>query len=144
METKKATCGLIGISLGGLAMLLALVHFYAGPFSPTPTLEQAVGQKAAAIRKAAVAALKGESVETAPAPPRFDADRITQLAVAVMGGLAIILAVIGFARHEGRRAVIGAASLGLFAVSFQFLTIALGVLVFAILVAGTLASFGAS
>ena len=62
MEPKKATTSFIGIGVGAVALLLALVHFWAGPFSPQPSLEQTVAEKAVSIRDATIAALKGETV----------------------------------------------------------------------------------
>jgi len=40
MEESKSTLSFIGIGLGSIALLLAIVHFWAGPFSSQPSLEQ--------------------------------------------------------------------------------------------------------
>jgi hypothetical protein len=47
------------------------VHFWGGPFTPQPSLETSVAEKAVAIRDATLAALKGEEPKPEPAalPP---------------------------------------------------------------------------
>ena len=144
MRAERSTLGWLGMVLGGAALLLALVHFYAGPFSPQPSLEEVVAEKAVAIKRATMAALKGETVTAAVKSRRFDADRGAHLAVAVLGGLATVLGFAGFARRESLRVAAGALCLGAGAVAFQFLTIAIGVIVLAILVAAALGSLGVS
>lgn len=144
MHSEASTAGWVGITLGAMALLLALVHFYAGPFTPQPRIEDVVANKAVAIKQAAVAALKGEKLAPREAPKRFDADRIAQTAVAVMGGASVVFAVIGFVRRESLRAAVGAACLGAAALAFQFLAIALGVIVLAILVSAAVGTLGVS
>lgn len=50
--TKKDWCSWTGIATGAIALLLALTHFMAGPFSPQPSLESPVAAKAVAIKYA--------------------------------------------------------------------------------------------
>lgn len=144
MSESKTILGWVGIAFGSIALIVALVHFYAGPFAPQPTLEQAVAEKAVAIKKATIAALKGEVVEAEKRSTRFNADRIIEIAIAVIAGFAIIFAAISFAKKESYRIAIGAAGLGAAAIAFQFLTIALGAIIFVILVAAILGSLGLS
>ncbi len=141
MEESKSTLSFIGIGLGSIALLLAIVHFWAGPFSPQPTLEQTVAEKAVSIKQATIAALKGKE---APAPQSqpIDTDQIISIGTAVLGGLAIILGVIGFAKKEPMRVAGGAAVLGGSAIAFQFAVIALGAIVLAILVVAVLSQIG--
>lgn len=143
VENKKSLISFIGIGLGAIALLMALFHFYAGPLSPQPTLEETVAEKAVAIRDATIAALKGEEREKEiVAASNLDLDKVVRIATAVLGGLAIILGVIGFVRHEPLRAATGAAVLGGSAIAFQFLTIALGLIALVILIAVTLSQIG--
>lgn len=143
MEEKKSTLSFIGIGLGAVALMLALVHFWAGPFTPQPSLEQTVAEKAVAIRDATVAALKGEA---APAPQQapagYDLDQLASIATAVLGGLAAILAVVGIALKEPMRVAGGAAALGVGALAFQFAVLALGVIALVVLVAVVLGGLG--
>jgi hypothetical protein len=132
----------MGIAFGAVALLLAIVHFWAGPFSPQPTLEQTVAEKAVSIKEATIAALKGEE-PTAPAKQsKLDMDNMASLATAVLGGLALILGVVGYATKEPLRVAGGAAVLGGLAIAFQFAVLALGAIVLAVLIAALLAQIG--
>lgn len=143
MEKEKSTFSFTGIGVGAIALMLALVHFWAGPFSPQPTLEQTVAEKAVSIRDATVAALKGESVPAPePVASSYDLDEIASIATAVLGGLAVILAVVGIAMKEPIRVAGGAAALGAGAIAFQFAAMALGIIVLVILISAVLGSLG--
>jgi hypothetical protein len=104
-------------------------------------LEDVVAEKAVAIKKATVAALKGEKPAPREERRHYDLDRITHITVATTGGLAMVLAAVGFARRESTRVAVGALCLGAAGVAFQFLTIALGVIVIVVLVGAVLGSF---
>jgi hypothetical protein len=142
MENDSSKLSFIGIGLGSIALLLALFHFYAGPFSPQPTLEDTVAEKAVAIRDATIAALKGEEKEKKTVMSEMNLDKGVQIATALLGGIAIILGVVGFDKKESIRVASGAAVLGGGAIAFQFLTVALGVIIVAILVAAVLSQIG--
>jgi len=142
MNSSSHAIGFFGIGIGAVALLMAIVHLWAGPFSPQPSLERTVAETAVAIKKATVAALKGEQVEEAPAVRRFDVDRWVSLATGVLGGFAIILGVVSFARHEPMRVAGGAAMLGSAAIAFQFVVLAIAAIVLAGLVAGVLSTIG--
>lgn len=130
MTTKTPTLSYIGLGIGAFALMLAIVHFWGGPFSPQPKLEQSVAEKAAAIRDATVARLKGEKIPDAtPARPKYDLDKIASIVTGVTGGLAIILAVVGAALREPLRPAGCAAVLGVGAIAFQFAVLALGIMV---------------
>lgn len=137
MAEKRPTFGAIGMTFGAIALLLAMIHFWGGPFSPRPSLEQTVAETAAAIKEATLATLKGEEAPP-PKRTRVDLDRVAHLTTAVLGGLAIILGLVGFVRRESLRAAGSAAVLGTGAIAFQFAVLALGVIVLAILVASVL------
>lgn len=142
MQESKSTFSFIGIGIGSIALLLALVHFWAGPFSPQPTLEQTIAEKAVAIKQVTIAALKGEKAAPLTHVAVYDTDKVFGIATAVLGGLAIILGVVGFATKEPIRVAGGAAALGAGALAFQFIVLALGVIVVAILFAAVLSNFG--
>jgi hypothetical protein len=148
MKEKKASLGLLGMGFGSLALLLAIAHFWAGPFStaPKPSLEQTVAEKAAALKRAAVAALKGEKSSQAPARNRsnLNIDKIADISAAILAGLAIVLGVFGYATHEPMRAAVGAAVLGSGALAFQFAVVALGAIILVILIVGVLSVMGGS
>ncbi|MEM6999096.1 MAG: hypothetical protein AAF419_04595 [Pseudomonadota bacterium] len=142
MENKKSLLGFIGIAIGSVSLLLALFHFYAGPFAPQPTLEDTVAEKAAAIRNATISALKGEEPKKKTMKFEMDSDKLIQITVSLLGGIAIILGVVGFATKESSRVAGGATVLGIGAIAFQFLTVALGALIVVILIAVVLNQIG--
>jgi|GEM_PF-3061879 len=53
----NARPGFIGTIAGAIALMLALVSFWAGPFPPQPSLEESVTETVLSIRDASVAAL---------------------------------------------------------------------------------------
>jgi len=142
MAEKSSKLGFIGIVVGAAALLLVLVHFWAGPFSPQPTLESTVAEKAVAIRDATVAALKGEEVKEYAPPTEMNLDKALDISGSVLGGAAIILGVLGFAKKESVRVAGGAAVLGTGAIAFQFAALAVGAIIVAILIAAVLSQLG--
>jgi len=136
--------GFIGIGFGAVALLLALLHFWAGPFSPRPSLEQTVAEKAASIKNITIAALRGEKASIPEPRGSMDADKITNIVTALLGGIAIIFGVIGFANKEPIRVSSGAAILGGGAIAFQFTVLAIGIIVVVILVMYVLSQIGFS
>jgi hypothetical protein len=139
MRENRSTIGFIGIAVGAIALIVAIVHFWIGPVSPQPRLETTVAEKAVAIRDATVAALKGEEVEEKTSPSNIDLDQVVRIATSVLGGLALILGVVSFANREPMRVGGGAAFLGGVAIAFQFAVIALGAIFLAILIAAVIA-----
>ena len=127
-----ARFGYISLVLGAAALIMALVHFWAGPFAPQPTLEEAVAETAVGIREAAINALRGGE-KPEPKPAEWDIDKTVSVGTAVAGGAALILALVGFVRHEPKRPVIAGATLGVGAIVFQFAAWMVLALVFAIL-----------
>ena len=142
MSIRKAKFSFSGIALGALALMVALIHFWAGPFSAQPTLEETVAESAIAIRDTTLAALRGEESSSIQESPPLNLDRALQIAVPLLGGLAIILGVIGFAFHEPLRVAGGAAFLGASGIAFQFATFALAAIILAILVAAVISQLG--
>lgn len=142
MNENRSTIGFIGIAVGAMALLLAIVHFWTGPFSPQPSVERTVAEKAVAIKNATVAALKGEQIEEEASPRTIDLDQWLRGATSVLGGLALILGVVSVANREPLRVGGGAAFLGGAAIAFQFAVIALGALVLAILIGAVLTQIG--
>ena len=133
---------MIGILFGSIALLLSLVHFWAGPFTPQPTIETVVAEKAVSIRNATLSALKGEKPVQQYQTSKWDTDRVADVITAVLGGLAFIFGVIGFAKQEPKRVVGGAAALGMSAVAFQFIAMYAMALLVVILIAAVLSGLG--
>ena len=142
MEANSSRVGFIGIAVGAVALLMAIVHFWAGPISTRPSLEQSVAEKAVAIKNATVAALKGETIEEKAAARSIDFDQGIRMATGILGGLALILGVVSFAKSEPFRVGGGAVFLGGASLAFQFAVIALGVIALAILIGAVLSEVG--
>ena len=138
----EARISFLGILLGALALMTALIHFWAGPFNTEPSLEETVAEVAVSIRDATVAALRGEEVEPVASESEFDIDSALNILVPVLGGLAVILGVTGYALKEPLRVAGGAAVLGTGAIAFQFAALALGAIILVILVAAVISQLG--
>lgn len=119
----------IGMLLGALALLAAIILPFAGPLERRPSLEEAVAGRVAALRERTVAAIQGRPAPPALIQSAWDADRIARTATSGIGAVAIILGVIGFVRREDRRAALAAIGLGAGAVAFQMLVAAIVVVV---------------
>lgn len=141
MIRQNRKYGFLGIAFGSAGLLLALVHFWVGPFSPTPTLETAIAEKAASIRTATLKALKGEKY-TKVSKTSWDADKITNIATALFGGLALIFSVLAFAKQEPKRVAMGGAVLGASAIAFQFIAMYAMALLLVLLIYAVLSSIG--
>ena len=143
MMLRNNKFGFIGIGFGAVALLLALVHFWAGPFSAVPTLETTIADKAASIRTATLRALKGEEYREL-AKSNWSTDKVTNVTTAVFGGLALIFSILALAKHEPKRVVLGGAVLGVSAIAFQFIAMYAMALLVVLLVFAVLSSLGFS
>lgn len=141
--TSQRKFGYFGIGLGSAALLLALVHFWAGPFSPQPTLETTIAEKAASIRTATLKALKGEDYKEVK-KQESDVDRVVAVLTAVLGAAALIASVVSFANQEPKRVAVGGAILGVTAIAFQFLAMFAMALLFILLVCAVLVTIDAA
>lgn len=139
MKYKFGDCGIV---FGGLALMLALVHFWGGPFSPQPTMETVVAEKAASLRQAAIDAFNGKSVVETTYKKKIDADSIINIVTAVLGGIALILGVVSFAQDEPIRVAGGAAILGVSAIAFQFIAMVVMIMLAILLIGVVLSSIG--
>lgn len=123
----------VGLIAGSIALLLAVIHFWGGPFDEPANLEEAVARTASHLRESMLAALRGEEA-AASASSRIDLDHLVRTSAAVLAALALILACIGYAREESRKVAVGAAALGLVTLTLQFAIVALGGLLAAVLI----------
>jgi hypothetical protein len=137
-QSTRSTFGVVAIVIGVIAFGLALTQFWAGPFTPQPTIEEVVADKAVKIRDAVVAKLKGEEQASSVHARSFDIDRVVTMATIVASFLAIVLAVISYIRREDKRITASAIALGGMALAVQYIAMAIGAIVLAILVAAVL------
>ncbi len=147
MSTKTANnnIGIIGVCLGLLSLGMALFHFWYGPLDKHPTLEDAVAEKALSIKERVISKIKGDKTTQYVVPKKsYDKDEIFNFVTVGLAFVTITVAVISFVKREEKRACIAAALLGIGAITFKFLSIALGAIIFVILVAAVLGSLGLS
>ena len=137
----RPVLGWLGFLTGAVALLVALIVFYAGPFAPQQELSVSLGQLAADTGKSAVRSFFGMAQPDA-VPVERTLDDYLQIAVAVLGGLAVILGFAGLIRGEDRRAWQAAVSLGAGAILFQFLGFAIALIACAILIGLFLGGWG--
>ncbi len=137
-SNNNTTFGLISVVLGFMAFAAVVAHFFAGPVDPPPPVEVSIAEMAVDIRDATVAALKGEEYEAeSTVAPRTLDDYMTYAFIG-LAVVAILMAVIGFVRHERLRPAIAGASLGGLAITFQFATVVFFGLMFAIILAAAI------
>lgn len=135
---RPAPFGLIALAFGMLAFVGSVGHFWLGPIEPPPALEDTIANQAVKIRDKVMAKLKGTESSSKTFKSSWEADRMVMASVAGVSVLAILLSVVGFIRHEPIRIVGSAATLGGSALALQYLVIAVGAIVFAIILAAVL------
>ena len=130
--------GMLAVVLGFLAFAAVVGHFFVSPVDPPPPIEVSIAEKAASIRDATVAALKGEEYEAERnVRPRTLDDYLTYPFIA-LAVAAILLSVIGFVKHERLRPSIAGVALGGLAITFQFATMVFFGLLCAIVLAAVI------
>ena len=135
---KTSKFGMLAVVLGFLSFAAVVGHFFAGPVDPPPPIEVSIAEKAVEIRDATVAALKGEEYEASGrSRPRTLDDYLTYSFMALAAS-AILMAVIGFIKHEAIRPSIAGAALGGLAIAFQVATVLFMALLFAIVLAAVI------
>lgn len=136
---RPGSFALIALICGMLALTGSVAYFWLGPIEPPSKLEDVIADKAVKIRDKVVAKLKRTKTTTQKQEVSRDLDKIAMASIACTSLLAILLSVIGFVRHEPIRMVGSAAVLGSTALALQYLLVAIGAIVFAIIIAGVLA-----
>ncbi len=131
-QSASPVFGWIGFCLAAMALFAALFVFWAGPFAPQQSTGVSLGELAAEIGKSTLRAAAGLE-QPEPVAQTRDLDDFLQIGVAMLGGLAIVVSVIGILRHERMRPAIAGVCVGIGAILFQFFAFAffafLGVLV---------------
>lgn len=127
--------GWSGIALGGLALLLAMIHFYGGPFTPQQTLESLVAGKAAAIKESLLASLTGQQIPEKVSRSHYNVDRIVEIVIAVLAVGAVVLGAAAGGCKENPRAISAAVMLGMSTLTFQIGMFAFGIIMVLIVIA---------
>ncbi|HID3219802.1 TPA: hypothetical protein ACXGFD_000809 [Enterobacter cloacae] len=93
----------LGMLLGGIALILSIVQFSFGPFSPKPpALEVMVAEKVSAVKQGIIAGLKGERPAARTEKTTVDIDRILLNAGIILAVVALGLSFIGGMCKESR------------------------------------------
>lgn len=128
---KGQVFGLLAVVFGFVAFAAVVGHFFAGPFYSPPPLEVSIAEKAASIRDATVAALKGEKYEDSGNIRSRNLDDYLTYSFIALAVLAILMSTIGFIRREPWRPTVAGVALGGLAITFQFATVLFFGLLFA-------------
>ncbi len=139
MYIKRNLFSFIGLLLGALALLLAITHFLAGPFSPPPSLETLVAGKITAVRESALAALKGVPLPEKQRVRSWDIDTILTISTSFTAIIAIVFGVVATFYKENRLGIQAALLFGAGTLAFQvamvWLMLVLAVFLIAMVVA---------
>jgi anti-sigma-K factor RskA len=112
--------GLLATAFGAVALVLAIVHFWAGPFEPQKTIERTVAETAVKIAREVRNVARNKPAITQPRT--WNLDDLLKIAAVALAAAAIVAAVVGFVRREDHRPVIAGIGLGGGAIAFQFVT----------------------
>ena len=140
-ERRPVKFSQIALAFGAVALLACIVQFWVSAAAPSPAMEDVVADKVVAIRDATIDRLAGRKTEAAPKEQRWKYEQLFVAVTSLLGGLAIVLAGVGFSRKEPRRTCVVAASLGLAAVIFPYVIGAIGAVVVIIAVGAVLSMF---
>ena len=129
----------MALALGALALLACIVPFGVAAAAPSPAVEDVVADKVVAIRDATIDRLAGRTPEARKRT--WSRSQLVTAATAFFGGLAIVLAAVGYARREPRRVCAVAAALGIAAVAFPYAIGAIGVVIVIVAIGAVLSVF---
>lgn len=122
MDNRQKKFGTIGIMIGGLGLLLAIFHLWAGPFGDSSqTFDKVVSEKTLSLKQKTLEVLFNKEPQSASPVSNIGTDKIITIIAGLLGGIAIILSVLSFANHESPRFASGAAVIGISAILFQFI-----------------------
>jgi len=139
-DSANPVFGWVGFGLATLTLFAALFVFWAGPFAPQQSTGVSLGELAAEIGKSTLRAAAGME-QPEPVAQTRDLDDFLQIGVAMLGGLAIVVSVIGILRHERMRPAIAGVTIGIGAILFQFFAMAFFAFLGALIVMALLHSF---
>ncbi|MEL7490690.1 MAG: hypothetical protein AAGJ73_08215 [Pseudomonadota bacterium] len=104
---KPNRFGVIAMAIAALALFLTVTHWVAGPFNPSPPIEDQIVETAVKIKEAAQRAVTGDPAP-APEEPAFDIDRALQITSISLAGLSMAAALFAlFLRERQGPALIG-------------------------------------
>ncbi|MEO1779006.1 MAG: hypothetical protein AAFU63_09455 [Pseudomonadota bacterium] len=141
LPAAPARAGTLGFALGGAALLVVLVTFVAGPFAPQHSVGVSLGEIAAEAGKATLRNWIGVEQPTPQAAP-WTIDRVLWVLGITLGIAGILCGGAAFVRREPRSIAAWATGLGIAAITVQFLTSALMIILGVIVVCALIYTLG--
>ena len=135
----RPLAGWAAFLLGAVALILVIVHFFAGPFAPQQDVSISVGEIAAEMREAAKRAVTGAPQPEPQAQP-WDIDRVLEAGAGSIASLALILGLASLALRERRMPAAAGLVLGAGAIAFQMFTWMVMLLIGALILAAIMAN----
>ena len=136
-RTARSYCGWGGLTLGIVALGLALLPGWIAPLydPPTKPIPQRAADWLGELKDKAAAAIRMEP-PTPPPPEQRSAWRDPRIAVwsLLLGFTALALGIVSFVRHEDQRLVACSIALGAGTICSQYFVTAVLILAFAVLV----------
>ncbi|WP_455205545.1 hypothetical protein [Kaarinaea lacus] len=137
----KNRFGTLGVIAGLTALGIAFFHFWLGPLQPEQkSFEESVAEQTVRLKNAVAAKLKGEEVERYSESRSLNVDKIVTVFSVAVAFLAIVFAVLSFLQREDLRFSGTAAVLGVSAMAFQLLMVALGLVFLLVIVYAVLSN----
>jgi hypothetical protein len=119
VKTHNKYFGLASIICGGIALLMVVVHMWAGPLEPQKTIERTIAELAVNIAKEVANVARNKPAELHARS--LNTDDLVRIAAATLAVLALVIAGIGFIKRENSRPLIVGAGLGAGAIAIQVL-----------------------
>ena len=105
--------------LGAVALFIAILNIFGGPFSSSPSIGQQIGEIAADIRASALRKLSDE--ESPPVTARgWTIDRALLVAAPLIGVIALLCAIVSTFAGDPRKLALYGAAFGASAIVMQF------------------------
>ncbi|MFK7752374.1 MAG: hypothetical protein AB8B51_07470 [Sedimentitalea sp.] len=132
MSKNPVLFGYFALLMSTLALILALVHVFGGPFAPRIGVEVGLAEFIGSLKDAVARKVAGDP-DTLAQTATWDIDRFIHLSASIISAIALVFAMAGYLRREPVRVVAAAGLLALFALTFQLIvwyaTLLIGVLV---------------
>ncbi|MCH8497042.1 MAG: hypothetical protein LAT63_01070 [Marinobacter sp.] len=147
METTAATAkspviSISAIIIGGLALVLALAHFWSAPQTPKPAPQSNLASLSSSVHQSVLSLLQGKSAETNSQPNPLHPDRVAVMITTLLGTFALILAALATVRREPATATGCAALLGLAAIALPYFTLYIMVALVIIFIVAVIIALG--
>lgn len=118
----------LGMLLGALALILGIVHFSLGPFSPKPSLQTVVAGQVSAVKKGLIAGITGKQATAETDKKTVDIDKLVRNTGIITAIIALGLAFVGGMRKENRWGITGALVFGGGTLMFHAVLFGIGVI----------------